>query len=32
MDVFLPTADQANRLFISKLADSGKLTYKDVSR
>ena len=31
MDVFLPTADQANRLLISKLADSGKLTYKDVT-
>ena len=31
MDVFLPTADQANRLFISKLADSGKLTYRDVT-
>ena len=29
MDVFLPTADQANRLFISKLADSGRLTYED---
>jgi hypothetical protein len=31
MDVFLPTADQANRLFVSKLADSGKLTYQDIT-
>jgi len=31
MDFFLPTADQANRLFISELADSGKVQFKDIS-
>jgi hypothetical protein len=31
MEIFLPTADQANRLFVSKLADSGELTYADIT-
>ncbi len=31
MDFFLPTADQANRLFTSELADSGKAQFKDIS-
>ena len=31
MDVFLPTADQSNRLYISLLSDTGSLSYKDIS-
>ena len=31
MDVFLPTADQSNRLYISQLSDTGELSYKDIS-
>ncbi len=31
MDFFLPTADQANRLIISKLADSGKVEFEDIT-
>lgn len=31
MDVFLPTADQANRLFLSKLKDDGALSYEDIT-
>ena len=31
MDVFLPTADQANRLYISLLKDTGQLSYKDIT-
>ena len=31
MDVFLPTADQANRLYISLLNDTGQLSYKDIT-
>ena len=31
MDVFLPTSDQANRLYISLLMDTGKLSYKDIT-
>lgn len=31
MDVFLPTADQANRLFLSKLKDNGALSYEDIT-
>ena len=31
MDVFLPTSDQANRLYISLLKDTGQLSYKDIT-
>jgi hypothetical protein len=31
MDIFLPTADQSNRLYISLLSDTGSLSYKDIS-
>jgi len=31
MDVFLSTSDQANRLYISLLKDTGQLSYKDVT-
>ena len=31
MDVFLPTSDQANRLYISLLKDTGQLNYKDIT-
>ncbi len=31
MDVFLPTADQANRLYISLLKETGQLSYKDIT-
>ena len=31
MDFYLPHADQANRLFISELAETGKVTFKDVT-
>jgi hypothetical protein len=31
MDFFLPTADQANRLFTSQLAETGKVTFKDIT-
>ncbi len=31
MDVFLPTSDQANRLYISLLNDTGQLSYKDIT-
>ena len=31
MDVFLPTADQSNRLYISLLSDTGSLSYQDIS-
>lgn len=31
MDVFLPTADQANRLLLSKLKDTGQLSYDDIT-
>lgn len=31
LDVFLPTADQANRLFASRLKEKGVLTYEDVT-
>lgn len=32
MDVYLPLADQANRLIMSRLKESGALTYEDVTR
>ena len=31
MDVFLPTADQSNRLYISQLIDTGDLFFKDIT-
>ena len=31
MDVFLSTSDQANRLYISLLKDTGQLSYKDIT-
>ena len=31
MDVFLSTSDQANRLYISLLKDTGQLNYKDIT-
>jgi hypothetical protein len=31
MDVYLPTADQANRLFLSRLREKGALSYDDVT-
>lgn len=31
MDIFLPTADQSNRLYISMYKDTGSLQYKDIS-
>ncbi len=31
MDVFLPTADQANRLVISRFAETGKVQFKDIT-
>jgi hypothetical protein len=31
MDVYLPLADQANRLIMSRLKESGTLTYQDVT-
>ncbi len=31
MDVYLPLADQANRLIMSRLKESGVLTYEDVT-
>ena len=31
MDVFLPTSDQANRLYISLFKDTGQLSYKDIT-
>ena len=31
MDVFLPTADQSNRLYISMYKDTGSLQYKDIT-
>jgi hypothetical protein len=31
MDIFLPTADQANRLFVSQLNETGELSYKDIT-
>ena len=31
MDVFLPTSDQANRLYISLIKDTGQLSYKDIT-
>jgi hypothetical protein len=31
MDVFLPTADQSNRLYISLYKDTGSLQYKDIT-
>ncbi len=31
MDFYLPTADQANRLILSELAETGKVTFKDVT-
>jgi len=30
-DVFLPTADQANRLILSRLAETGTVTFEDVT-
>ncbi len=32
MDVYLPLADQANRLLMSRLKEKGALTYEDVTR
>lgn len=32
MDVFLPTADQANRLVISQFADRGQVRFKDITQ
>lgn len=31
MDVYLPHADQANRLILSEFADKGRVTYRDVT-
>lgn len=31
LDFYLPTADQANRLIISKLSDSGEVTFEDIT-
>jgi hypothetical protein len=31
MDVYLPMADQANRLLLSRLRESGSVTYEDVT-
>jgi enediyne biosynthesis protein E4 len=31
MDIFLPTADQANRLVISQFADKGDVRFKDIT-
>ena len=32
MDFFLPTADQANRLIVSRFADEGKVRFRDVTQ
>jgi hypothetical protein len=31
MDIFLPTADQANRLVISQFSDKGEVRFKDIT-
>lgn len=31
LDFYLPTADQANRLIISRLSDSGEVTFDDIT-
>jgi len=31
MDVYLPHADQANRMLVSRLADDGALSYQDIT-
>ncbi|MEC9375335.1 MAG: CRTAC1 family protein [Pseudomonadota bacterium] len=31
MDFYLPTADQANRLIISEFAETGKVSFKDIT-
>lgn len=31
MDIFLPTADQANRLVISRFAETGKVQFEDIT-
>jgi hypothetical protein len=31
MDFYFPSADQANRMYLSQLAESGEVTYKDVT-
>jgi len=32
MDIFLPTADQANRLVISRFSDDGKVHFTDITK